>query len=55
MMKKAGMIDFVLKFSLNGTNSNGAIQRTTLTRFSLTGKKGKILVRYRLFFTGAGA
>jgi hypothetical protein len=46
MMKKAGMIDFVLKFSLNGT---------TLMRFSLTGKKGKILVRYRLFFTSAGA
>jgi hypothetical protein len=45
------MIDSVSKFSLNGTNSNGAKWRSTLMRFSRTGKKGKISVKYPLFLT----
>ncbi len=49
-----GMIDSVSKFSLNGTNSNGAKWSGTLIRFSRTGKKGKISVKYPLFFDRAG-
>jgi hypothetical protein len=37
------MIDSVLKFSLNGTNSNGAIPKPLLTGFFQTGKKWKNL------------
>ncbi len=49
------MIDSVSKFSLNGTNSNGAIWKPLLTRFSQTEKKWKNLGQYHLKFNRAGA
>jgi hypothetical protein len=39
------MIDSVTKFSLNGTNSNGAIWKSLLTRFSRTGIADDISIK----------